>query len=129
MFPAPTVLPKLVEPEPKLCLGRKDQAGGDGGREDGISHHAVMSPIKTHSPALRFQSVAPEYWAASLSLAPNARMVTPAPATVTYPAPYCRRSMRVQMGKATLALVGMVSVIAAALLNVTSFPASDSARV
>ncbi len=88
MFPALTVLPKLAEPERKLCLGRKDQAGGHGGHEDDISHHAVMSPIKTHSSAQRFQSVAPEYWPASLSLAPNERMVTEAPPTVTCPAPY-----------------------------------------
>ena len=56
-------------------------------------------------------------------------MVTPAQDIVTAPAPSCDKSICVPVGNATEAFVGIVRVIAEALLSVTNLLWSVSTRV
>ena len=74
-------------------------------------------------------SVAPTYCPLSVLFPSRLLIVTQAHPTVTAPKPSCDMSICVPTGKATEAFVGIVRVIAAAFVRVTSLLASVSTRV
>src|SRR5262245_25273081 len=96
---------------------------------DTLHAHEARSPTSHHSSVAILVNDAPEYCWVSFSFEPAERMVTPAPPTVTCPAPSAPSSIFDLSGKATVALVGTVRVMAPALFKVTSLPLSVSTRV
>ena len=85
-----------------------------------IKHYAIRLPYKVQVSVAFFMRDPPTYCPASDLFVQNEFIVTPAPETVTFPAPSCDISICVPIGKATEAFVGMVRVIAEAFVRVTS---------
>jgi hypothetical protein len=76
-----------------------------------------------------FLKYAHEYCPVRLKLLSFELIVTHAQANVTCPAPNCSKFIIVHTANATDAFVGIVRVIAAALVNVITLPASPITKV
>ena len=89
----------------------------------------ARAPLRIHSSAPRLVRAMMEYCRRVFAVLPEGSRKVKPPEMVICPAPVCAISMRAPSGKATAALVGTVTVIAAALACSPTRWLSASARL